>query len=206
MNQTARQNTLRQPASYAAPAPCCPVSGGGSEFRFNICICGSPADHAACGCARLVLPLLLNGSTGFCVYDARKSLRTALLPVAPGFPALLPAAGRIDRILFFSLPPRPPGIQPATPGSVQNFTGIFAALERKPYLLHTLITSRLKIFVFPLQYLSLCGIISEEGAVTASVPPCGATPHDVRPPCGIFCPGGCPIPTFLSGLKGCKSL
>lgn len=127
-------------------------------------------------------------------------------PSLPGVPALLPAACRTDRLLLSGLLQRPPGMQPATPGCVQNFTDGLAALERKPYLLHTLITSRLKIFVFPLQYLSLCGIISEEGAATASVPPCGATPHDVRPPCGIFRPGGCPIPTFLSGLKGCKSL
>ena len=204
MNQTARQNTLRQPASYAAPARCCPVSGGGSEFRFNIC--GSPADHAACGCARLVLPLLLNGSTGFVSMMPGNPSERHCFPSLPGVPALLPAACRTDRLLLSGLLQRPPGMQPATPGCVQNFTDGLAALERKPYLLHTLITSRLKIFVFPLQYLSLCGIISEEGAVTASVPPCGATPHDVRPPCGIFRPGGCPIPTFLSGLKGCKSL
>ena len=159
--------------SYAAPAPWPSGLRRRSGFRFNIC--GSPADHAAFGCTRPVLPRLLV-PLGLVTMMPGNASERSLLSIAPGFPARLSCCGAHRQTSSLRPPSAPAGNTAPTPGSVQNFTGIFAALERKPYLLHTLITSRLKIFVFPLQYLSLCGIISAEEAATASAPPCGS-PH-----------------------------
>lgn len=84
MNQTARQNTLRQPAELC----CARTVLSGFRRRIGILI---QYMRQSCGSCRLwMCPACSSIAAQWfhwvCVYDARKSLRTALLPIAPGGP------------------------------------------------------------------------------------------------------------------------
>ena len=177
MEQTVRRNAFRQTAGGATLARPAAV-------RFPAADRYSDSIYAAV--LRIMPPVGVPGLFSYCcsmiplgfvsMMPGNPSERHCFPSLPDSLPCFLPLAAPTDFFFPASFNARRE-CRPATPGSVQNFTDGLAALERKPYLLHTLITSRLKIFVFPLQYLSLCGIISEEGAATASVPPCGATPQ-----------------------------